>query len=454
MRITLTLLLLTFVSVDVLAQKVTFYEDVQPIIHTKCAGCHRPGGGGPFNLITYEDVSKRSAFIKKVVTSRYMPPWRANDHYVDFANNRSLSEDQIAMITTWIDSGVPKGKSNLKAERELFKKIKAGTTYGRAPDLTLKMDYAYHLKGNGKEHFMVFKIPFELDKTYNVEAVEFTTSDKRIIHHANFAIHPVADESIDIHNTVDSIDLSTSRHLYSQWLPYKREITYYGGWIPGASLESYPKDIGWVMPPRGVMLLTIHFPPVGKNAESLSGVNFFFKDSPIKRKVKVISLGSGGIGERDITPPLLLFANAIQTHQLRITNRTEDISLLYVWPHMHYLGKEFKAFATRDSDTIPLVHIPQWDFRWQEIYRYKKPVILKQGDVVHMYGTFDNTASNPMNPNNPPKFVESSGDMRSDQEMLTMLLVYVTYEPGDEKLEFGVVEAGEKAGLEDSPQRR
>ncbi|HEU5147949.1 MAG TPA: cytochrome c, partial [Chryseosolibacter sp.] len=189
MRNTLTFLFLACLTMEVLAQKVTFYEDVQPIIHAKCSGCHRPGGGGPFNLITYDDVSKRSDFIKKVITSRYMPPWRANDHYVDFANNRSLSEEQIALITKWIDNGTPKGKTNLKAEKELLKKIDAGTTYGRAPDLTLKMNYAYRLKGDGKEHFMVFKIPFERDQMHNVEAVEFTTSDKKVIHHANFAIH-------------------------------------------------------------------------------------------------------------------------------------------------------------------------------------------------------------------------------------------------------------------------
>jgi hypothetical protein len=59
-----------------------------------------------------------------------------------------------------------------------------------------------------------------------------------------------------------------------------------------------------------------------------------------------------------------------------------------------------------------------------------------RGDIVHVSGTFDNTADNPMNPNKPPKFVESSADMRSDQEMLTMLLIYVTYKPGDESLEF------------------
>jgi hypothetical protein len=268
-----------------------------------------------------------------------------------------------------------------------------------------------------------------------VEAVEFTTNNKRVVHHANFAVHPVADPSIDIYKTVDSINLNTSRHTYSQWLPYKNEMRYYGGWIPGTSFESYPEKMGWVMPKRGVMLLTVHYSPAGKEEESICGVNLFFKKSPIERTVKVISLGSGGIGERDIYPPLLLFPEKIETHRLRIANSKEDISVLYVWPHMHYLGKEFKAYATRETtDTLRLVHIPLWDFRWQEVYRNKKPVVLKRGDVVHMYGTYDNTSANPMNPNDPPIFVESTGDMRSDQEMFTMLMIYVSYLPGDEDL--------------------
>lgn len=429
------LLVAIFISGHALAQKLTFYQDIQPLIHTKCAGCHRPGGGGPFNLITYEDVQKRTEFIRKVIASGYMPPWKADDHYTSFVNNRSLTDQEVMAITSWIDAGAPKGKTKSEAEKALVKKIEAGTNYHRPPDLTLKMKYAYRLKSDGEERFVVFKIPFELASEENIEAIEFTTNNKKIIHHANFAIHPVPD-GIDIHNTIDSIDLNTSRHLYDQWLPYKKEMTYYGGWIPGTSYESYPSDMGWVMPRRGVVLLTIHFPPVGKAEESISGVNFFFKETPIARKVKVISLGSGGIGERDIYPPLLLFANEVQTHRLKIANATEDITVLYVWPHMHYLGKKFKSFATHGQDTIPLVHIPEWDFRWQEIYRYERPPILRKGDIVHVYGTYDNTADNPMNPNNPPQFIESSGDMRSDQEMLTMLLVYVPYQAGDEDLVF------------------
>lgn len=87
------------------AQSVTLYKDVQPIAHANCVVCHRPGEAAPFSLITYEDVTKRPKFIRKVVSTRYMPPWRADDHYVDFANNRSLSDQEIATLVAWIDAG-------------------------------------------------------------------------------------------------------------------------------------------------------------------------------------------------------------------------------------------------------------------------------------------------------------------------------------------------------------
>jgi hypothetical protein len=420
------------------AQAPTFYKDVQPIIHGNCSVCHRPGEAAPFSLISYEDVAKRSKFIRKVVSSRYMPPWKADDHYVSFANNRSLSEKEIETLVAWIDAGTPKGKEKRDSEKVLMERVSAGTAYHRTPDLTLKMSEAYVQKGDGKERFIMFKIPFELAQRANVEAIEFTSDNKKIIHHANFAIHPVEDTVINLHNTVNVVDLNgESSSQYYQWLKYKQEMTYYGGWVPGASFETYPQDMGWEMPRRGVVLLTVHYGPSALEAANINGINLFFKDSPIKRKVKVISLGSGGIGEKDIRPPFMLFADEVKTFTLRVANNQPDVSLLYAWPHMHQLGKTFKAYAVKaPGDTIPLVRIPEWDFRWQEIYRFKKPVLLPKGAVVHIEGTYDNTAQNPMNPHSPPQLVLSEGNMRSDQEMMTLLLMYVTREEEDEQLIF------------------
>ena len=83
------------------AQEVTFIRDIAPIIQTRCTPCHKPGETAPFSLITYEDVVKRSSFIKKVVQEKYMPPWKADNHYVTYANDRSLSNEEITKIVKW-----------------------------------------------------------------------------------------------------------------------------------------------------------------------------------------------------------------------------------------------------------------------------------------------------------------------------------------------------------------
>ncbi|KAF5275917.1 hypothetical protein FQR65_LT16519 [Abscondita terminalis] len=156
--------------------------------------------------------------------------------------------------------------------------------------------------------------------------------------------------------------------------------------------------------------------------------------TPAKRPVRIISLGSGGNGEKDIYPRFVIPPDQESTFSLKIRT-PEDQSLLYVWPHMHYLGKDFKAFAvTLQNDTIPLIHIPKWNFEWQEMYRMKKLVKVPAGSTINIIGTFDNTANNPQNPNSPPKYVYSTGNMTSTDEMLTFLLIYAPYQSGDEEV--------------------
>ena len=416
------------------AQEVTFIRDIAPIIQTRCTPCHKPGETAPFSLITYEDVVKRSSFIKKVVQEKYMPPWKADKHYVTYANDRSLSNEEITKIVKWVNNKTPKGTIKNKEQDTTIQLIE-GTAYKRKPDIVLKASSTYKLPGDNYERFIVYKIPFELPDSADIEAVEFFCDNKKIIHHVNYAVHEVPPE-IDIRNGPDFVNLTEDdRTKYAAYIPFKKTITYYGGWIPGSSHEAYPKGIGWVMPKRGVVLLTVHYAPSAKEETSISGVNFFFSKTPVQRKVKVISFGSGGIGEEQIRPPLLIPPNVVRTYTLNIKNPGEDFSAMYIWPHMHYLGKSFLAYGlTPMGDTIRLTSVPQWDFRWQEIYKFKKFVRIPRGTVVHIEGTYDNTANNPFNPNNPPQYVFSSGDMRSKDEMLTLLLIFLPYKEGDENI--------------------
>jgi len=417
------------------AQQVTFYKDVQPIIQTKCSPCHKPDKAAPFSLLTYDDVAKRASFIKEVVQSKFMPPWKADNKYVHFVNDRSLTQKEINLIVSWIDNKVPEGKP---AANSSFKdSVFENTAYKHKPDLVLKMQDSFLVKGDALERFIIFKIPFELKDSENVEAVEFFSNNEKLVHHANYEFHEVADTSIDIYKTDNLINLTEDdRKKYEQYLPYRKTIAYYGGWIPGSSYETFPKDFGWVMPKRGVILLTVHYAPETKDAKSICGVNLFFKATPVKRSVKIISFGSGGIGEHEINPsPFYVPANKTKTFTLDVTNPGEDFSIMDVWPHMHYIGKEFTAYlTTANGDTTHLVHIPDWDFRWQEIYRFQHLIRVPKGSTLHIIGTYDNTTNNPLNPFNPPQTIWSFGDMKSTDEMLTLMMVFLPYEKGDENI--------------------
>jgi len=434
MKNLLYILLFSFSPIAAKAQELNFYKDISPIIQAKCAPCHHSGGGTPFSLLTFEDVSKRASFIKEVVQSRYMPPWHADNKFVHFANDRSLSNKEIDLLVKWIDNKAPEGKKipALSASPEVVN----GTKYSRKPDMVLRVTDSFKVKGDNVERFVIFKIPFQLQSTQNIEAIELYSNNKKLIHHANYAIHEVEDTSVDIYKTDALVNLSESDpSRVNQYNPYKKIMTYYGGWIPGTTYEYYPKEFGWVMPKRGVVLLTVHFAPSAVEEESISSINLFFKKTPISRPVKVISFGSGGIGEKQIDPIFYIKANDKKTFTLEVTNPGVDLSVLSVWPHMHYIGKEFKAYiVTTSGDTINMVHIPEWDFRWQEIYRMKNLIKVPKGSVMHIEGTYDNTAQNPANPNNPPKTIFSEGSMLSTDEMMTLLMVYLPYEDGDEKI--------------------
>ncbi len=109
------------------------------------------------------------------------------------------------------------------------------------------------------------------------------------------------------------------------------------------------------------------------------------------------------------------------------------MSLLHINPHMHQLGKSFLAYAiTPIGDTINLVKIPNWDFNWQEFYRYKKMLFIPSGSIIHAEAVYDNTSNNLSNPNNPPQPVLiETGSMDDTTEMMRLVFLYVPYKEGD-----------------------
>jgi len=88
----------------------TWNREISRIVYDRCAQCHRPAGTS-FSLMTYQDAQPRAVAIKAAVLSRRMPPWGAVKGFGDFRNDEGLSQEQISLITDWVDGDSPKGNN-------------------------------------------------------------------------------------------------------------------------------------------------------------------------------------------------------------------------------------------------------------------------------------------------------------------------------------------------------
>ena len=95
-----------------------------------------------------------------------------------------------------------------------------------------------------------------------------------------------------------------------------------------------------------------------------------------------------------------------------------DVRAFSVGAHAHYLGREMKLTATLpDGAERTLLWIKDWDFSWQERYRFKSFVELPKGTRLDARVSYDNSAANKRNPSRPPERVtwgeESTDEMGS-----------------------------------------
>jgi len=89
---------------------ITWNREISRLVLDKCASCHRPDGSA-FPLLTYKDVQPHATAIKASVLARTMPPWGAVKGFGNFRNDQSLSQEQIELVTKWVDGGIRRGNN-------------------------------------------------------------------------------------------------------------------------------------------------------------------------------------------------------------------------------------------------------------------------------------------------------------------------------------------------------
>jgi hypothetical protein len=404
--------------------------------------CHRPGGSAHFALVTYEDARRAAGNIAYVTKERMMPPWPADPHYTEFVGQRLLSEEDIAILSKWANTGMLKGQDD---KMPALPQYPAGAENG-TPDLRLPVQ-PFYLKGNSNDRFLLVKVPFELPADTFASLVEFVPGNRNVVHHVNgdMVIYDF-DKKKDVFagdRIVDMVEDTASLLQAFQKLGLPNDDGTYPtlqksvvNYLPGVIGQKYPDGLGgYRLPRKGAFLLNdLHYGFTGKNdITDSSYINVYFTKSPPKRPVQEFQLGT--LGVVPVEPNLIIPPDSIKHVQSRFTVPL-DISVLTVNPHMHLLGKSFKGYALKpDGDTIRLISIPRWDFNWQYFYTFKKMVHIPKGSIIVAEGVYDNTRQNLNNPFTPPQVVrDRNGSMKATDEMFQFIITYLPYEQGDEQV--------------------
>lgn len=422
-----------------LPARVTWSEQVAPIVYGSCTGCHRPGSAGPVPLLSYRDAADRAELIRYVTGTRYMPPWPADPGYRHFVGEHVLTPEQIALIGRWVEQGAPEGDPRRAPKPPSFPQ---GSGLGK-PDLVVRMPAPYRIRGDNADKFVSMRLPFSIPRDTFVRAIEFVPGNRKLVHHVNAHLVTYRDSmpknllkgpwfsEAGEHNMdpLGQLGLSggdsTGRSL-------TLSVTNY---LPGTEPTLYPEGIGGFRLTREGFLLMhhVHYGPTPVDQADSSYFNVFFAPKPPSRPTYTLLLGT--LGRAPVVPPLVIPADSVKTFRTQFT-LPADISVLTINPHMHLLGRTFLAYAVPPGgDTIPLVRIPRWDFRWQYFYTFEKILKLPRGTTIYAVATFDNTRNNPNNPFKPPREVREQGaSMRSTDEMFQCIITMMPYRPGDENI--------------------
>ena len=366
--------------------EVTFTRDIAPMVFAHCATCHRPGEAAPFSLLTYDEVRRRAQQIALTTKTRSMPPWKPEPGYGEFAGARRLSDRQVELIQQWVDLGAPEGDANDLPPAPRW----AGGWQLGTPDLIVSMPEPYLLGSDGPDVFRTFVIPIEIPNGRYVKGLEVHPGVPRAVHHANIKIdRRRSSRRLDEDDPGPGFDGGGGR-----------EATFpdghFLGWTPG-QVPQLLDDTAWRLEAGSDLVVELHMMPTGKPERVQISVGLFFTDEPPSRLPYMVRLGRQSIdipaGAREYT--------VTDSYVLPV-----DVQVLGVQPHAHNLAREMKGFASLPDGTKAwLMYIRDWDFRWQDVYRYRRPIALPRGTTLTMQYTYDNSAANIRNPNRPPKRV-------------------------------------------------
>jgi peroxiredoxin len=345
--------------------EITFAKHIAPILHRRCAECHREGEIAPFPLLTYDDVLGWEETILEVIAENRMPPWLANPEHGEFRNDARLSDEEKELLRTWVKNGSPKGDD---AELPELPQYAEGWRY-REPDQVIEMnDKPFAIPAEGVVDYQYYLVDPKWDEDKYVAAAEARPDNREVVHHIiAYVVPPGVDPAKD----------------------HDRRMLV--GYAPGSPPTVFGDGRAMHIEAGSKLLFEMHYTPNGSPQSDLSYIGVIFAD---RDQVKEVVDGRAAINHKFEIPP------GADNHKVVARYRAKrDELLLRMMPHMHLRGKSFRYEAVYPDGTREvLLDVPKYDFNWQLSYELAEPKRLPKGTQIICTAHYDNSAGNPANP--------------------------------------------------------
>lgn len=370
-----------------LAQEITFHKDIEPILQRSCQTCHRPGGVAPMSLVTYDQVAPFAGLIEYKTGLRdragAMPPWYAEKDIgiQEFKNDPSLSDAEIAAISTWARSGTPKGDPADGPAPLVFDdstKWKMGE-----PDLVVNLEDFFMEAGRPDWWGELPSVATGMTEDRYVKSVEIV-------------------EVNDVGVGAKASDTVGGLFIFHHMIWRTEVLDENGNVIPGESVSWPVHEVGRngdVFDPDAGPLLkansafftdSVHMHSNGRDTTGHLQIGFTFHPKEYKPKYRSqISILGNGV---DISVEGNARDQELHAYQVL----TENTKVITFEPHLHAPGERMclEAIWGYSVETLSCVG---YDHNWVRGYPFADDhtPLLPKGTILHITGYFDNTSANP-----------------------------------------------------------
>jgi hypothetical protein len=384
------------------ALRPNWHEDVAPLVHGSCVGCHYEGGIAPFALETYEQAAPWAALMNEAVAEGLMPPWGAIETEEcqpshGWRNDMRLAEADKQLLADWVAAGAPEGDLAKAAALPEPPSLELAD-----PNVILQNPSPFTVGGTA-DSFVCMVVDPGNETDVWINGAQIIADNTEVVHHVL--------TYIDSNSASDALVDGEGKFSCPGGFVALDGTTQISTWVPGGVPTETPAEFSFHMPAGSKVIMAYHYHPTGKGDEidqSSIALRWTEEEPPLNAYMGQV----GAIFDDDLILPgpndpdgVPVFeippnvADHVETASFTIPDFIPPIELFSVGSHMHYVGVDMKIWIERDGEEICLIQTPRWDFNWQRLYDYDAPIgqlpTLQGGDVLKMRCTYDNSLDNP-----------------------------------------------------------